>query len=109
MGEMLVDLLDQQRQLQDELSKVGIAIYNARLLEAKDKYGVEIGGIVSCRGKEYRVVEIDTSWGRPWLTGNPRLKDGTFGKANRNLFSDWEVVSAPEEVKPQTRENNDGN
>ena len=28
---------------------------------------------------------------KPWLSGNPRNKDGKFGKAHRNIFH-WDVV-----------------
>lgn len=44
-------------------------------------------------GMMFRVTRIDP-WesGRVWVTGNPKKKDGTFGKSERNLFSDWERV-----------------
>ena len=101
MSEKLVDLLYQEEQLRNKLSKVTVAIREEQLLEAKNKYGVEIGAIVKDRsGKEYRITKVDVrSWdGFPWLEGNPRKKDGTFGKARRCLYNSWEVVSAPEEV-----------
>ena len=101
MNEMLVDLIRRQQQLQTELDKVSAAISRARLLDVETEYGVKVGSIVRNHfGKEYRVTKIDAdSWGgKPWLRGNPRLKNGTFGKANRHLFSNWEVVNPPEEV-----------
>ena len=44
-------------------------------------------------GMMFRVTRIDP-WesGGAWVTGNPKKKDGTFGKSERNLFSDWERV-----------------
>jgi len=44
-------------------------------------------------GMLFRVTRIDP-WesGGAWVTGNPKKKDGTFGKSERNLFSDWERV-----------------
>ena len=103
MSEKLVDLLYQEEQLRNKLSKVTAAIREEQLLEAKNKYGVEIGGIVKDRkGKEYCITKVDVqSWGSPpWLEGNPRKKDGTFGTAHRLLFNGWEVIAPPEEVKP---------
>ena len=55
------------------------------------------GDIVSHpRYGECRVVGIGPCFGmnydRPWLVGVPRKKDGTWGTAQRQLYSDWKVL-----------------
>lgn len=51
----------------------------------------KIGSIVRCRGKEYLVVGIDDpEWG--WLFANPRLADGSWGKARRRIHGDYEIL-----------------
>lgn len=70
-----------------------LATAKDRLDEARVKAsGVSVGQIVMHNGKEHRVTEIDASWARakPWLYGNPKKADGTFGTARRSLYSDWE-------------------
>ena len=60
------------------------------------EYKVKIGSVVEYEGKEYQVTNINTfSWEGtpPWLKGYMRKKDGNFGIAERNLFSDWTVIS----------------
>ena len=60
---------------------------------AKRDFGVEVGSVVLHKGKEHKVTKVETCWDRkPWLAGNPKRKDGTFGTAWRNLFEDWEAV-----------------
>jgi hypothetical protein len=55
-----------------------------------EESGVVIGQIVISKGAEYRVCEINARWAdKPWLKGNPRKADGTFGKAQRALYGDW--------------------
>lgn len=51
--------------------------------------GVSIGDIVVKRGTRYQVCDIDVHWTRPWLKGNKRLKDGSWGVAAHNLYDDW--------------------
>ncbi|VVE07431.1 hypothetical protein [Pandoraea sputorum] len=64
------------------------------------KCGVNIGDIVLYRGEEFRVAGIDVTEYRMWLIGNPRKKNGEFGNAVRNLYTDWTLASqAAEERK----------
>jgi hypothetical protein len=59
------------------------------------EFGVIVGSIVTGRdGLEYRVTSISPAWKTPWLKGNPRKKDGTWGIAERHLYGDWKVSSA---------------
>jgi len=60
---------------------------------AKRDFGVEVGSVVNYKGIEHRVTDVDPRWrGKPWLSGNPRKKNGEFGVAIRHLYSDWETT-----------------
>jgi hypothetical protein len=56
--------------------------------------GVTIGDIVrhSRNGKRFRVTKIEPHSYSTWLMGNPERADGTFGKAERHLFDEWERI-----------------
>jgi len=76
------------------LSDAKKALRNAMIARS----GVSVGDIVRANGGRnegmlFRVARIDT-WesGGAWVTGNPKKKDGTFGKSERNLYSGWERV-----------------
>lgn len=74
--------------LEAELKEANTLLYRARI-EASP---VKVGDVVIYKGNEYLVTSVDPKWGdtvKPWLTGNPRKADGTFGKAVRNLYSNW--------------------
>jgi hypothetical protein len=60
-------------------------------LERMKRAGVKVGDIVTRRGEDYRVCEVEppSMSGKAWVRGNPRKKDGTFGTAVRALYSDW--------------------
>lgn len=60
---------------------------------ARLKHGVEVGTIVKYRNVLHRVTGVTEGYGKPWATGNPMRKDGSYGTAERNLYSDWEIVS----------------
>lgn len=79
--------------LSKEIVAVDDAIRSLRLDQIDLLYGLHVGSIVAHEGKRYLVCEIaNETWRRPWVVGHPMKKDGTFGSARRNLFSDWEVV-----------------
>jgi len=68
------------------------------------EFGVTVGSVVTGRdGMEYRVTSISPFWGTPWLKGNPRKKDGTWGNAERKLYGDWKVSSANVDVEARPR------
>jgi len=55
---------------------------------------VKVGDIVvnTKDGTEHRVTEVDVRWNdlsRPWVYGNPKKKDGTWGTARRALYHHW--------------------
>ena len=93
-----LDVLEEKKkQLEGELFIVKASIRKEQLISAEQRYGVKIGSIVVYRGKDYKVMEVDTKfWSsarKPWLVGNPRRKDGAFGVARRQLYPDWELKS----------------
>lgn len=86
-------LVSRESELVEELEKVREQIRGERLKKAQDEHGIFIGCVVTYRDNEYRVTNIETSgWmGKPWLIGNPRLKSGKFGTAERHLYGDWSL------------------
>jgi hypothetical protein len=58
--------------------------------------GVAVGDIVrhSRNGKRFRVVKIEPYSHSTWLMGNPERADGTFGKAERHIFDEWERIKS---------------
>ena len=89
---MLLDKLKEEKKaLKSRLSELNKEIRIEELKVIEDKYGVSVGCIVKGGdGKDYKITSIDPSHGRPWLKGNPRKKDGTFGVAERNIYKCWE-------------------
>ena len=84
---------EDEKRLLMELSAVRQELREVKLAKAKEKFGVDIGVRVSNKvGQEYIVASIDCKWDKPWLQGNPIKKDGTTGKAIRNLYGNWTVV-----------------
>jgi hypothetical protein len=64
--------------------------------------GVSVGQVVKHKktGILYRVVGIDTSWKhKPWLRGNPKKVDGTWGASVRHIYDDWEAVEEREAAR----------
>lgn len=92
---MLKELEQQEKELLESLGKVRCSIRNEKWRIAEQDFGVRIGSIIKDRnGVVYRVIEVSTRFdGKPWLVGNPKKKDGSFGIAQRNIYSDWELVS----------------
>lgn len=90
------ELLAQEKALVEQLSNVRAEIKEKKLARAEADSGVRAGCIVCYRGVEHRVIEVDTHWrerDKPWVTGTPKRKDGTFGTAVRNLYAEWELVA----------------
>lgn len=93
---VIINLKNRVIRLQEQLAEAEKELREARIAES----GVRIGETVRSTGAQYkghlfRVCQIrPQTWGRVWVIGNPRLKDGTFGKAERHLYSDWEIADA---------------
>lgn len=65
-----------------------------RLIAAQiEATGISVGDIVTSRGSKFRVTKIEPSFDKAWLSGNPLRKDGSYGTAVRNLYSDWEKTA----------------
>lgn len=75
--------------LRVQLSEVCDLLEKAKL----EACPVKVGDIVihERSGLPHRVTEVDVRWGSrdPWLYGNPKKKDGTWGTARRALYSYW--------------------
>ena len=93
---MLKKLELQEKELCERLSVVRDAINKEKLRLAEQEFGVKVGSIVKdSKGIEHQVTLVVATYsGKPWLEGNPKKKDGTFGTARRNIFSGWTLVSA---------------
>lgn len=93
---MLNELEQKEKELLAQLHAVRESIKKERLMIAEQEHGVKAGSIVKDRkGVEYKVTLVNTRFsGKPWLTGTPKKKDGTFGVAVRNIYGEWELVSA---------------
>ncbi len=60
---------------------------------AEAKFGVAVGSIVKCKGKEFRVCNVKGDcYGKPWVHGYQRLKGGAWGSQPRALYTDWELT-----------------
>lgn len=95
LTERLAHLEQEATALREKLSAISVQIQRVQLQLIEQTYGVTIGGIVTDRqGIEYKITSVSTRWfpSKPWLEGNPKKKDGTFGTAHRNLYGAWEVV-----------------
>ncbi len=65
------------------------ALWDARVAAS----GFAIGDVVmSEKGQEYRVIEIDGRWSTAWLKVNPKKKNGEWSKAVRNIHGRYAVV-----------------
>lgn len=73
--------------LHKELRDVESEIFDLRT----SLFPVKVGDVVSYRGAEFRVIEIDNpEWS--WVYANPRKKDGSWGAAKRHLLGNLTVV-----------------
>lgn len=102
---LLKKLEEERRVLKSKLYEINQKIEAEKIRLAEEKYGLCIGCVVKSHdGKEYKVTEITTSWDKPWVVGNPRKKDGTFGIAKRNVYGSWEVITDKGEIDENTRQ-----
>jgi len=79
--------------LHDKCSVEKALIRECQLKLHEFKHGIKPGVIVVYHGVLHKVVSIEPDRGfeKPWVTGNPQRKDGTYGTAVRNLFDNWEL------------------
>lgn len=97
----LTELEAKIRRLKDEVRVAEQVANQERLRLVAEIYHVKRGSIVRATsgphaGKEFRVagVEAKTYIGEPWLTVNPKKKNGEFGIAEYTLYGDWEVLES---------------
>jgi hypothetical protein len=93
---MLKALEQQEKELIECLNVVRKEINEEKLRLAEQEYGVRVGSIVKdSKGVEHKVIFVNVRYGdKPWLEGNPKKKDGKFGTARRNIYTDWSLVSS---------------
>jgi len=89
------------KRLSDLLASEREGILAADREIARLRHGVEKGSIVQYRGALYRVTGVTGGYGKPWATGNPKRKDGSWGTAERNLYSDWELSPNKQICEPK--------
>ena len=92
----LAELKLQEEELSSKLNEVRREITKEKLRLAEQEFGVRIGSVVKDKkGIEYKVTCVKTNFsGKPWLEGNPKKKDGTFGIAHRNIYGNWTLISS---------------
>lgn len=81
-------LQEKVERLRHDLKQAEVELRDAQA----DATGFKHGDIVNYRGTEHRITRIDGSWGKdkPWLHGNPKKKDGTWGTRVVHMYSDYE-------------------
>lgn len=85
----------EETRLRETLAATAKTREDLEIKKVEVEHGITIGTVVISRdGVEHRVTSISASWGMPWLMGNPRKKDGTWGTAERHLYGDWKVSPA---------------
>lgn len=91
---LIDELKTQKEHLEVEIRRIENRIRNEQLRLCYSEYGITFGSIVkTIDGKEYKITEIDARWsGDPTLKGNPKKKDGTFGKAEQYVYGRWELI-----------------
>ena len=91
MSQLLRELERDRETLKMKLANVNAAINREKLSIAEREYDVTVGSVVKDgAGKRFKVIRVDARFsGKPWLEANPERKDGTFGTAKRNLYTDW--------------------
>lgn len=102
--ERLLRLIQERDATEKTLKRINEEIHETNLAVVFERYGVKIGSIVAStakntEGKLFKVMHFGFfrhNMGKPWLTGNPQTKDGTYGTAKRNLYTEWELVSSGE-------------
>jgi len=92
-----IDILEKEElEARKVLSNIEQKIRDFWLKKHKEDYGVFIGAIVVLSDGRKAIVDSvraeRSHRGKPWITGRIEKKDGSFGKATRNLYSKWEVL-----------------
>ena len=85
-----IELQESRRPFDERIAALSKQILDARIAIS----GVKIGDIVkNSRGKVFKVSAIQpSSYGKAFLRGFQRTKDGKFGTLERSIWSDWELM-----------------
>ena len=96
LSDEILELENEEFSLLQKVNNLRSEIEAKRLLLCEEQFGIRVGSIVERNGKQFKVarIEVGKYWlsGRPWVVGNPKNKNGEFGKQERNLYSSWEVA-----------------
>ena len=95
MTSELEQLKARRRELRDELDGIKSRIYEIRIAEIKEQFGVEVGSLVKDNaGAIFKVGLINTKWeGRPWLEGFKMKKNGDPSRRMQYIGFQWELVN----------------
>lgn len=95
LEEQIADVEARSRLLDSEMRELRERLRALQLSKAARDFNVTVGSLVTHKGRLFRVTSVDVrfSSGKPWVTANPKKKDGTFGVARRTLYTNWEVVN----------------
>lgn len=79
------------------VNRLAVSLAEARTkldLLYQQKAGISIGDIVRHNGLEVKVTEIKNAglFGKPWVVGVLKKKNGEWGNASRHCYSDWEKL-----------------
>lgn len=90
----IVYLKNRVSRLWEQLAQAEAELVEAQIAESGVSIGVTVRATsAKYKGQLFRVCQIrPQSWGKAWIIGNPQIRDGSFGKAERCLFSDWDVA-----------------
>jgi len=67
-------------------------LHDLLLKRIEKEWGIKEGVTVIYKDKEYKVTHIEPDhYGRPWLKGVTRKKNGDWSKREQHLFGDWRV------------------
>lgn len=80
-----------RKELDDLISQIRSELAEATAAQ----FGISVGSIVLRRNVEYMVSSIspmDTNGAKPWVRGKRRNKDGSWSRAVRQLYDEWELA-----------------
>ena len=101
----LDNLIDQELLYMYKLDETRDQIKAERDRMAFELYGIRVGVVVLYRNHEYCVTDVNSGdirskWGgKPWVKGQKKLKDGTFGSLSHRLYDSWKFVTDSEVKK----------
>lgn len=86
--------MDRLQEIEDEITRLETRIHllaSERDGLKRKRANIDFGDVVEDKnGNAFRVTKIEL-WpqDKPWVSGNPQKKDGTWGTSQRNLYGHW--------------------